>query len=150
MLLGWKEQMIARVLVLEAEMRGLRNGMEWEKMRQDMASLCSELATTKHHLAEFEADTSEDDKDKGEECVEEEVAPLEINLLRLSMFVHPSEMRVSIRVTSTAVRSSTPSECTDVINPVLQSLVNVSTGTIVSAITNPRDENETSSTAAAS
>jgi hypothetical protein len=49
-LLGWKEQMIARVLALEAEMRGLRNGMEWENMRQDMASFHSELVTTKHRL----------------------------------------------------------------------------------------------------
>jgi hypothetical protein len=148
-LLGWKEEMIARVPALEAEMRGLRNGMEWEKMRQDMASLRSELATTKHRLAEFEADTSEDDEDEGEKRVEEEAAPLEINLPRSSMFVHPSEMRVSIRATSTAARSSTPGERTDVIDPVLQSPVNASTDAVVSTMTNPRDENETSSATAA-
>jgi hypothetical protein len=49
----------------------------------------------------FEADTSEDNKDEGEECVEEEAALPEINILTLLMFVHPSEMCVSIRVTST-------------------------------------------------
>jgi hypothetical protein len=118
MLLGWKEQMIARVPVLEAEMRGLRNGMEWEKMRPDMASLHSELATTKHCLAEFEVDTSEDDKNEGEAHVEVEVAPLEINIPTLLMFVHPSEMHVPIWVTSTAARSSTLGEHTNVIHPV--------------------------------
>jgi hypothetical protein len=45
--MGLKDKMLASIPVLEAEMRGLRSGMEWEKMKQQMTSLWSEVKNTK-------------------------------------------------------------------------------------------------------
>jgi hypothetical protein len=46
-LMGLKDKMLTSIPVLEAEMRGLRSGMEWEKMKQQMTSLRSEVKNTK-------------------------------------------------------------------------------------------------------
>jgi hypothetical protein len=46
-LLALKDKMLVSIPALEAKMRGLRSGMEWEKMKQQMASLRSEVKETK-------------------------------------------------------------------------------------------------------
>jgi hypothetical protein len=53
MLRGWievmqslKEKMAVSVPALEAEMRGMRNGMELEKTKQEVTTLCAQLEET--------------------------------------------------------------------------------------------------------
>ena len=49
-----KDNMAITVPALKADMTGLRNGMELERMRAQISVLASELAATKSQLAEFE------------------------------------------------------------------------------------------------
>lgn len=149
-LLGWKEKIMVSVPALEAEMRGLRNGMEWEKIRQEMASLRSELANTKERLATYEGDTTTEDEDN------DDLPPLEINVPKSSMYVDPRQMRVSIRSNSAAARSSNPGNHNDV-EPVEMAVdtpvqlpsapVNASIGTTLSSATNTCDESSTTTAA---
>jgi hypothetical protein len=78
MLRGWmevlmtlKDDMLVKVPELQAEMRGLRNGMELERMKGEVAALQRELAATKAHLAKaprpVPVDSSSSDGDSADE-----------------------------------------------------------------------------------
>jgi hypothetical protein len=109
-LLGLKEKMLVSISALEAEMRGLRSGMEWEKMKQQMAGLRSELKDTKDRLAEFEESSSGEDEEDDDNAVEGKEA-VSKNMPRSSMYVPPSELRKSRRAPSPAVQCSSNDRC---------------------------------------
>jgi RNA polymerase-interacting CarD/CdnL/TRCF family regulator len=67
-----KEKMLVSVPALEAEMRGLRNGMELEKTKEEVEILHAQLEATNRRLAQFE-----DEESSGEES--EEVEDSETN-----------------------------------------------------------------------
>jgi hypothetical protein len=100
-LLGLKE----KIRTLEAEMRGLRSGMEWEKMKQEMAALRSELAETKDRLAEFEGSSCGEEEDGDENLVVKPAAAAK-NMPRSTMYVTPDELRRSHWSLSPVVGSS--------------------------------------------
>jgi len=53
-LLALKDKMMVTVPVLEAEMRGLRNGMDLEKMKAEVEMLRKQLAQADSHLGRLE------------------------------------------------------------------------------------------------
>jgi hypothetical protein len=120
MLCGWmevlmtlKDDMLVKVPELQAEMRGLRNGMDLERMKGDVAALQRDLTATKPHLAKAPSpvpvDSSSCDGDSGDESSgDEDGAPAvdavvtPINSPMSSMFVHPNQLRDSRRHTPAA------------------------------------------------
>jgi hypothetical protein len=121
MLRGWmevlmilKDDMLVKVPELQAEMRGLRNGMELERMKGEVAALQRELAATKAHLVKaphpVPADSSSSDGDSADESSgdEDEAVVVDavatpINLPMSSMFVHPNQLLDSRMSTPAAV-----------------------------------------------
>jgi len=53
-LLALKDKMMVTVPALEAEMRGLRNGMDLEKMKAEVEMLRKQLAQANGHLGRLE------------------------------------------------------------------------------------------------
>ena len=105
MVRGWcevlimlKDQMIVSVPALQAEMTGLRNGMELERMKSHIATLDANLSATKTRLAQFEDETTDDDEDTHQ--LPQDDPPLHISLPKSSMYVPPNVMRQSIRQSS--------------------------------------------------
>jgi hypothetical protein len=121
MLRGWmevmmtlKDDMLVKLPELQAEMRGLRNGMELERMKGEVAALQRELAATKAHLAKaprpVPADSSSSDGDSANESSgdEDESAAVDavatpIDVPMSSMFVHPHQLQDSRRNTPVVV-----------------------------------------------
>jgi hypothetical protein len=85
-----KDKMGVSVPELQAEMKGLWDGMELEKMKRDMPSLREQMAKTSGHMAQFEDSSSSDDSDEGDKKEADTVVNLVGTLLTSSMFVHPS------------------------------------------------------------
>lgn len=145
MLRGWvevlmtlKEDMLVKVPELTAELRGLRNGMDLERVKAVIATLQTEVETTKAQLAQaprqlVEApravpadssssdDNSSGDSSDGDSSSDEEEAPeaeapeddpaaTSINLPMSSMFVHPSQLRDSRRRVTAAVHRALGAE----------------------------------------
>jgi hypothetical protein len=121
MLRGWmevlmtlKDDMLVKVPELQAEMRGLRNGMDLERMKGDIAALRREVTAREPHLAKapgpVPTDGSSSDTDSSDESsADEDGAPAvdavvpPINLPMSSMFVHPNQLRASRTRTPAAV-----------------------------------------------
>jgi len=87
------------VLALEAEMRGLRDGMELEKMKSDVNRLRVELGQADIRLAQLEISTSskeeeeeDDDEDEASDHQQDVHKQLNIHLPNSSMFVHPAQL----------------------------------------------------------
>jgi hypothetical protein len=93
-----KEKMLVSVPALEAEMRGLRNGMELEKTKEEVEILHAQLEAMNRRLAQFE-----DEESSGEESEEVEdsetnrQAPVQINLRKSSMFVTPANFMATVQ-----------------------------------------------------
>jgi hypothetical protein len=104
-LLGLKNKMLVNIPALEAEMRGLRNGMEWEKMKQQMASLRSELTNTKARLARVEGRVEESSSSEEEEVGDDHAASM-VNMPSSSMYIPPSQLHQSRWSPLPVVRSS--------------------------------------------
>jgi hypothetical protein len=128
MLRGWmevlmtlKDGMLVKVPELQVEMRGLRNGMDLERMKGDITALRREVTARKPHLAKApgpvptdssasDADSSDDSSgdDDGAPAVDAVVPP--INLPMSSMFVHPDQLRDSRTHTPAAVHRALSSD----------------------------------------
>jgi hypothetical protein len=89
-LMGLKDKMMVSVPELQAEMKGLRDGMELEKMKRDMTSLREQMAKTNGRMAQFEDSSSGDDSDEGDKKEADMAVNLVGTLPTSSMFVHPS------------------------------------------------------------
>jgi len=109
------------VLALEAEMRGLWDGMELEKMKSDVNRLWVQLGQADIQLAQLEISTSskeekeeDDDEDEASDHQQDVYKQLNIHLLNSSMFVHPAQLRGCIRPLSppTAGTHSPPTAVT--------------------------------------
>ena len=107
-LMALKDKMLVSVPVLQAELRGLRNGMELERMKAEVAVLQANIANTHACLSQVQlcgssssssSDINSSDSSSSAEATEEDAAPLMFNLPRSSMFVHPSQLRESRRAT---------------------------------------------------
>jgi len=86
------------VPALEAEMRGLRDGMELEKMKSDVNRLWVKLGQADVQLAQLEISTSseeeeeeDDDEDEASDHQQDVHKQLNIHLLN-SMFVHLAQL----------------------------------------------------------
>jgi hypothetical protein len=99
-LLALKDQMLVTVPALQVEIRGLSNGMALEKMRQEVSTLQSQLLTTNSHLSQVKEDSSSSEDENDKESASAAHVPLFINMLKSSMFVHPSQLWQSIQTTS--------------------------------------------------
>jgi len=113
--------MIVAVPALEAEMRGLQDGMELEKMKSDVNRLWVQLGQADIQLAQLEISTSseeeeeEDDNDNEASDHQQDVhKQLNIHLLNSSMFVHPAQLQGCIQPLSppTAGTHSPPTAVT--------------------------------------
>jgi len=99
-LLPLKEKMMVAVPALEAEMRGLQDGMELEKMKGDVNRLWVELGQADVRLAQLEISTSSEEEEE-EDDDEDEVSDhrqdvhkqLNIHLLNSSVFIHLAQLR---------------------------------------------------------
>jgi len=87
------------VLALEAEMRGLQDGMELEKMKSDVNRLWVKLGQADIRLAQLEISTSseeeeeeDDEEDEASDHQQDVHKQLNIHLLNFSMFVHPAQL----------------------------------------------------------
>ena len=85
-LMTLKDKMLVSIPELQAEMRGLRTGMELEKMKCEMTSLKTQLATANTRLAQFEQVSSSGDEEDRDHPGD--------------LFVHPREFRSSQRAMS--------------------------------------------------
>jgi len=99
-LLPLKEKMMVAVLSLEAEMRGLQDGMELEKMKSDVNRLRVQLGQADVRLAQLEISTSskeeeeeDDDEDEASDHQQDVHKELNIHLPNFSMFVHLAQLR---------------------------------------------------------
>jgi len=93
-LLALKDKMMVTVLALEAEMRGLWDGMEVEKMKSDVNRLWVHLGQADIRLAQLEISTSSEEEEEEEENEDEASdhqqdvhKQLNVHLLNSSMFV---------------------------------------------------------------
>ena len=94
-----KDDMAITVPALNAEMTGLRNGMELERMRAQISVLASELAATKSQLAEFEDESGGEDEHHQnplQDAPPQGALPLHLSMPMSSMYVPPDRMRLSI------------------------------------------------------
>jgi hypothetical protein len=98
--------MLVTVPALQAEVRGLSNGIALEGMKQEMTALQSQFHVTNSHLARIEDSSSSGGDDDDDKSVQASCPLLFINMPELSMFVHPSQLWQSIRLTSLAASSS--------------------------------------------
>jgi hypothetical protein len=108
MLRGWfevllplKEKMMVDVPVLQAEMRGLTDAMELEKLKSEIKMLRPQLRQANARLSQLEVETTseedeEDDKDVDHQPQDQRTT-LKIQLPKSSMFVNPAQSRHSIR-----------------------------------------------------
>jgi len=98
-----KDDMAITVPALKAEMTGLRNGMELERMKAQIAVLASELAATKSQLAEFEDESGDEDEHHHnplQDAPPQGAPPSHLGMPTSSMYVPPDRMRLSIRQSS--------------------------------------------------
>jgi hypothetical protein len=96
-----KEQMMVEILAFQAQMQGLRDAMELDKMKSEMKRLRKELGQASIRIAQLEeVDTSEEGEvEEGEENKQDERCQpktgngLKFNLPNSSMFVHPAQLQ---------------------------------------------------------
>ena len=81
-----KDKMLVSIPELQAEMRGLRTGMELEKMKGEMTSLKMQLATANTRPVQFEQVSSSGDEEDRDHLGD--------------LFVHPHEFCSSQRAMS--------------------------------------------------
>ena len=89
------------VPVLQAEMRGLTDAMELEKLKSEIKMLRPQLRQANARLSQLEVETTseedeEDDKDVDHQPQDQRTT-LKIQLPKSSMFVNPAQSRHSIR-----------------------------------------------------
>lgn len=140
MLRGWvetlmvlKEQMTVTVPALQAELQGLREGMELEKMRSQVTRLQEELASATVRIAklEMERNSDEDDEDEDEDPIPaaphrapaERHAGITVQGPRSSMYVSPADFRMrtqkaSVMLAAEYQEASSPSDPPVPLSPI--------------------------------
>ena len=94
-----KDNMAITIPALPAEMTGIRNGMELERMRAQITVLATELGATKSQLAGFEDKSGSEDEHHHnllQDAPPQDAPPLHLSMPTLSMYVLLDHVHLSI------------------------------------------------------